>query len=126
MKMNNIIISGLLYLQILLFAACIKKDARVSKNDWVLMNYKLAKIDGTRLDETFCYKKCSSLKYSPFKSKIGVGWLVPAWDNGLLGMKVGEYKKIFITPDQGWGRNPPPGILPTDTLILEVWIVEIL
>jgi FKBP-type peptidyl-prolyl cis-trans isomerase len=106
--------------------ACEPIANSIMRNDWILMNYKLTKRDGTRLDETMCYKECSQLKYSPFKSKIGAGWLVPAWDNGLLGMTAGESKRILIAPNQGWGQNPPPGVLPQDTLILEVRVVEIL
>ncbi len=56
---------------------------------------------------------------------IGVGQVVPGWDNTLVGMKVGSRVLISLPPDQGYGAegNANAGITGTDTLVFVVDIV---
>ena len=46
-----------------------------------------------------------------FRYKAGYGGVVKGWDNGAMGMKVGETRVLLIPPDEGYGKKgacPPP------------------
>merc|ERR1711872_727906 len=38
----------------------------------------------------------------PFSWNAGIGQVIPGWDQGVLGMKVGEIRKIYIPSDLGY------------------------
>ena len=61
----------------------------------------------------------------PSDFQIGVGGVIPGWDEGLVGQKVGSQILLVIPPEQGYGEqgNPDAGISGTDTL---VFVVDIL
>ena len=61
----------------------------------------------------------------PAEFPIGVGGVIPGWDEGLVGQTVGSQMLLVIPPDQGYGPegNPQAGIEGTDTL---VFVVDIL
>ena len=54
----------------------------------------------------------------PFTYQAGVGKVIKGWDQGCLGMKVGEHRKLVIPADEGYGANgfPAWGIPPGGTL----------
>merc|ERR1711933_435977 len=49
-----------------------------------------------------------------FTYKAGVGQVITGWDQGLLGMQLGEERKIIIPADEGYGAQgfPAWGIGP--------------
>ncbi len=56
---------------------------------------------------------------------VGAGNLIKAWDDGLIGVKVGSRVLIVAPPDAGYGAGgqPDAGISGTDTL---VFVVDVL
>lgn len=62
---------------------------------------------------------------SPVTFPIGVGGLIPGWDEGLVGKKVGSRVLLVLPPDKGYGAsgNPQAAIEPTDTLVFVVDLV---
>merc|ERR1711862_330533 len=54
----------------------------------------------------------------PFTYQAGVGKVITGWDQGCLGMKVGEHRKLVIPADEGYGAGgfPAWGIPPGATL----------
>jgi FKBP-type peptidyl-prolyl cis-trans isomerase len=53
-----------------------------------------------------------SYSSEPFESPIGVGSLIPGWDQGLVGVPVGSRVVMSIPPDLGYGESgsgPIPG-----------------
>ncbi|MEV3992268.1 FKBP-type peptidyl-prolyl cis-trans isomerase [Streptomyces sp. NPDC049837] len=58
----------------------------------------------------------------PLTSRIGVGQLIPGWDQALPGKKVGSRVELAIPPALGYGTqgNPQAGIKGTDTLVFVV------
>lgn len=64
----------------------------------------------------------------PFSYTAGVGQVITGWDQGLLGMQVGEERMVVIPADEGYGKGgfPDWGIPPGGTLefTLEVLSIE--
>jgi FKBP-type peptidyl-prolyl cis-trans isomerase len=62
----------------------------------------------------------------PFVFQIGQGRVIQGWEKGLLGMKVGEKRKITIPPELGYGSSGAGGVIPPNaTLIFEVELLGI-
>jgi peptidylprolyl isomerase len=56
-----------------------------------------------------------------FDFPLGAGQVIPGWDKGIVGMKVGGRRQLTIPPDLGYGAQGfPPDILPNETLIFVV------
>ena len=57
----------------------------------------------------------------PFDFKLGGGMVIPGWDQGLVGMKVGGRRELIIPPDLAYGpQGQPPVIGPNETLVFVV------
>jgi len=57
----------------------------------------------------------------PFSFTLGAGEVIPGWDQGVAGMKVGGRRELIIPPELGYGSaGSPPAIPPNETLIFVV------
>jgi len=57
----------------------------------------------------------------PFPFTLGAGEVIPGWDQGIEGMKVGGRRELIIPPDLGYGsQGAPPTIPPNETLVFVV------
>jgi peptidylprolyl isomerase len=57
----------------------------------------------------------------PFSFALGGGQVIPGWDQGIAGMKVGGRRLLIIPPDLGYGPDgQPPVIKPNETLVFVV------
>jgi peptidylprolyl isomerase len=57
----------------------------------------------------------------PFPFILGEGYVIPGWDQGLEGMKVGGRRELIIPPELGYGSTgSPPAIPPNETLVFVV------
>jgi peptidylprolyl isomerase len=58
---------------------------------------------------------------------VGVGQVIPAWDKGLVGQKVGSRLLMVVPPADGYGKtgSPDGSIKGTDTLVFVVDIVDV-
>jgi FKBP-type peptidyl-prolyl cis-trans isomerase len=63
---------------------------------------------------------------SIFATQIGVGAVVPGWDEGLIGQTVGSRVLLVVPPDKGYGPQgqPSAGIQGTDTMVFVVDILD--
>ena len=68
----------------------------------------------------------SSWTSQPFTFKLGAGQVIPGWDKGVVGMKVGGRRELIIPPSLGYGgQSPGPGIAPNDTLVFVVDLLKL-
>ena len=83
------------------------------------MHYTGWLTDGTKFD--------SSLdRNEPFPFVVGGGEVIPGWDQGVEGMKVGGTRKLIIPPDMGYGDQGAGGVIPPGaTLVFEVELIEV-
>lgn len=62
----------------------------------------------------------------PFTFTLGAGMVIPGWDQGVEGMKVGGRRELIIPPELGYGSTgSPPAIPPNETLVFVVDLVEV-
>jgi peptidylprolyl isomerase len=57
----------------------------------------------------------------PFKFQLGQGMVIPGWDQGLVGMRVGGRRELVIPPALAYGaQGQPPVIGPNETLVFVI------
>lgn len=57
----------------------------------------------------------------PFAFALGSGMVIPGWEEGVVGMKVGGRRQLVIPPELGYGAaGSPPAIPPNETLVFVV------
>lgn len=62
----------------------------------------------------------------PFSFQLGAGQVIKGWEQGILGMKVGEKRHLTIPPELGYGSRGAGNMIPPNaTLIFEVEMLEI-
>ncbi len=63
---------------------------------------------------------------TPFQFVIGVGMVIRGWDEGVMGMKVGEKRRLIIPSELGYGaRGAGASIPPHSTLIFDVELLDV-
>ncbi len=87
----------------------------ISNGKVAVMQYTGKLTDGTVFDAT------SKRGGEPFRFTLGAGQVIKGWDQGILGMKVGESRTLTIPPELGYGAAGYPGVIPQNaTLIFDV------
>ena len=62
----------------------------------------------------------------PFAFTLGSGQVISGWDQGVLGMKVGERRRLTIPADLAYGaQGSPPKIGPNEPLIFDIDLKKI-
>ena len=76
--------------------------------------------DGTKFDSSID-------RGNYFETVIGTGRVIKGWDQGLMGMKVGGKRKLFVPSHLGYGeRQFGAHIKPHSNLIFEIELLEVL
>ncbi len=100
-----------------------KSMEQTAKNGDVLtMNYTGHLTNGTVFDSNIDPK---FNHVQPFQFTLGAGQVIAGWDEGLVGMKIGEKKTLTIPPEKGYGSQAIGSIPANSTLIFDVELVAI-
>jgi FKBP-type peptidyl-prolyl cis-trans isomerase len=85
-----------------------------TKGDKVKVHYKGMLIDETVFDSS--YKR-----NQPIEFNVGIGQVIPGWDEGIMLLKKGEKAKFIIPSNLGYGEAGAGGVIPPNaTLVFEV------
>jgi peptidylprolyl isomerase len=97
------------------------KGAAAKNGDKVSVQYV-----GVLYDNNKEFDSSWSRGEEPLELTLGSGQVIPGWEQGLLGMKVGGRRKLTIPPDQAYGaQGQPPDIPANATLVFEVDLKKI-
>ncbi len=61
----------------------------------------------------------------PFTFTLGQGNVIPGWDEGIEGMKVGGRRLLIIPPDLAYGEAGQGSIGPNETLVFVVDLLNV-
>lgn len=68
----------------------------------------------------------SETRKAPFTFTLGQGQVIPGWDKGVEGMKVGERRRLTIPSNLGYGEKGVGNIIPPNaTLVFEVELLNV-
>ena len=84
----------------------------------VSVHYRGTLVDGTVFDSS--YQRDQPLEFS-----VGVGQVIPGWDEGILLLNKGAAARFVIPSHLGYGAQGAGGVIPADaTLIFEVELIK--
>ncbi|MEM8637863.1 MAG: FKBP-type peptidyl-prolyl cis-trans isomerase [Cyanobacteria bacterium P01_G01_bin.54] len=106
--------SGLQYIDLM-----VGEGESPEPGDIVEVHYHGTLEDGTVFDS-------SVERDMPFQFQIGVGQVIPGWDEGVGSMQIGGKRKLIIPPDLAYGDAELGPIPANSTLIFEVELLDLL
>ncbi|NRA70013.1 MAG: FKBP-type peptidyl-prolyl cis-trans isomerase [Gammaproteobacteria bacterium] len=90
------------------------------KGALIMTQYRGFLADGTQFDSSYDRGK-------PFQCVIGTGRVIKGWDQGIMGMKVGGKRKLFVPAHLAYGeRQIGKMISPNSDLNFEIELLEVL
>ncbi len=92
------------------------------KGDVVTMNYTGKLTDGQVFDSNVDPK---FNHVEPFEFTLGIGQVIAGWDEGIVGMKIGEKKTLTIPAEKAYGARGQGPIPPNSTLVFDVELTGI-
>ncbi|WP_298758745.1 peptidylprolyl isomerase [uncultured Psychroserpens sp.] len=85
----------------------------------VSVHYKGQLADGTVFDSS--YKRNAPLDF-----QVGVGQVIPGWDEGICLLNVGDKARLVIPSDLGYGSAGAGGVIPPNaTLVFDVELMDV-
>lgn len=94
-------------------------DQQVKAGDKITVHYTGMLLDGTRFDS-------SVDRGQPFSLTIGAGQVIKGWDAGIIGMKIGEQRRLFIPSELAYGEQGAGELIgPNADLVFDVELISI-
>ena len=90
-----------------------------TKGQNVSVHYAGFLTNGQKFDSSFD-------RNQPIDIAIGVGQVIPGWDEGIMLLNEGSKAKLIIPPSLGYGAQGAGGVIPPNaTLVFEVELVKV-
>ncbi|XP_063778619.1 peptidyl-prolyl cis-trans isomerase FKBP9 isoform X2 [Pseudophryne corroboree] len=91
----------------------------VQVSDFIRYHYNGTLMDGTLFDS-------SHNRMKTYDTYVGIGWLIPGMDAGLLGMCVGEKRIITVPPRLAYGEDGDGKDVPSQaSLVFDVVLLDL-
>lgn len=92
----------------------------IVKGALITAHYRGTLEDGTEFDSSYSRGR-------PFQCVIGTGRVIKGWDIGMMGMKVGGKRRLFVPAHLAYGeRQVGAHIKPHSNLVFEIELLEVL
>ena len=93
--------------------------AQPNKGQTVRVHYAGFLMNGQKFDSSFD-------RNDPIEIQIGVGQVIPGWDEGIMLLKEGTKAKLIIPPNLAYGASGAGGVIPPNaTLIFDVQLISV-
>lgn len=92
---------------------------KAEKGKTVSVHYKGQLADGTVFDSSYKRNK-------PLDFQVGVGQVIPGWDEGIGLLQVGDKARMVIPSDLGYGAAGAGGVIPPNAvLVFDVELMDV-
>lgn len=92
---------------------------KAEKGHMVSVHYKGQLADGTVFDSSYKRNK-------PLDFQVGVGQVIPGWDEGICLLQVGDKARLVIPSDLAYGSAGAGGVIPPNaTLVFDVELMGV-
>jgi len=89
------------------------------KGQMISAHYEGRLVNGQVFDSSYARKQ-------PLDFNVGIGQVIPGWDEGLMAMTVGEKRTLVIPPNLGYGARGAGGVIPPNAwLVFDVELVAV-
>jgi FKBP-type peptidyl-prolyl cis-trans isomerase FkpA len=92
--------------------------AQASPGRSVRVHYTGTLMEGTKFDS-------SRDRNEPFEFVLGTGAVIPGWDEGVKGMRVGGVRRLTIPANMAYGSEGRPGIPPNAALKFDIELLDV-
>lgn len=92
--------------------------AGAKSGDTLTVNYLGTLLNGTKFDSSYD-------RATPYTFVLGQGRVIEGWEMGMLGMKVGEKRRLTIPSSLGYGSIRNGSIPANSVLIFEIELLSI-
>jgi FKBP-type peptidyl-prolyl cis-trans isomerase len=91
---------------------------QASKGKSVSVHYEGSLVNGQVFDSSY-------RRNEPISFQLGVGQVIPGWDEGIALLKVGDKARFVIPPNLGYGSAGAGGVIPPNaTLVFDVELMD--
>lgn len=95
------------------------EGVKAEKGKTVSVHYKGQLPDGTVFDSSYKRKE-------PIEFPLGMGQVIPGWDEGVQLLKVGDKARFVIPSDLAYGSQGAGGVIPPNaTLVFDVELMDV-
>ena len=85
--------------------------AKPNKGQTVAVHYRGTLQDGIVFDDSY-------QRGEPISFPVGMGRVIPGWDEGIMLLSVGSEARLVIPPDLGYGASGAGGVIPPNAWLI--------
>ncbi|MGB5227537.1 peptidylprolyl isomerase [Eudoraea sp.] len=92
---------------------------KATKGNTVSVHYEGSLTNGQVFDSSY-------QRNQPIDFQLGIGQVIPGWDEGISLLEVGDKARFVIPPELGYGNAGAGGVIPPNaTLVFDVELMEV-